>query len=85
MAVDKISGSTITLSNRGQLVLPTTVQVNFKDGTNTRLRLPVEVWMTKGTYAWTPGNRSGVASVVVDPDHVLPDDKRKNNTLKAPQ
>lgn len=36
-----------------------------------------------GTYTWTPANRSGVASVIVDPDHVLPDDSRGNNTMKA--
>ena len=30
VAVDKIDGSTITLSNRGQLVLPTTVEVTSK-------------------------------------------------------
>ncbi|MGH9588267.1 MAG: M1 family metallopeptidase, partial [Acidobacteriaceae bacterium] len=84
VAADKINGSTITLSNRGQLVLPTTVQVNFKDGTSTRLRLPVEVWMTKGTYTWTPDNKSGVESVIVDPDHLLPDNNRGNNSMKAP-
>lgn len=83
VAVDKISGSTVTISNRGQLVLPTTVQVNFKDGTNTRIKLPVEVWMTKGTYTWTLQNPSGVASVIVDPDHVLPDDNRGNNRMTA--
>lgn len=83
VAVDKISGSTVTLSNRGQLVLPTTVQVNFKDGTSTRIKLPVEVWESQGTYSWTLLNQSGVAEVIVDPDHVLPDDDRGNNTLKA--
>ena len=84
VAVEKIDGSTVTIRNRGQLVLPTTVQVNFKDGTNTRVKLPVEVWMAKGTYTWTLGNKSGVALVVVDPDHVLPDDDRGNNRMTAP-
>ncbi|MFZ0663017.1 MAG: M1 family metallopeptidase [Acidobacteriaceae bacterium] len=84
VAVDKIDGNTITISNRGQLVLPTTVQVNFKDGTSSRLRLPVDIWMSRGTYTWTPENKSGVASVTVDPDHVLPDDNRSNNSMKAP-
>lgn len=83
VAVDKIDGATITLSNRGQLVLPTTVEVIFKDGTKTRLRLPVEVWESQGTYTWTPRNNSGVAEVIVDPDHILPDDDRANNAMKA--
>ncbi len=84
VAVDKIEGSTVTLSNRGRLVLPTTVQVTFKDGTSTRVRLPVETWMQKGTYTWTLQNKSPIASVVVDPDHQLPDDDRSNNTMQAP-
>ncbi len=50
VAVDKIDGNTVTLSNRGQLVLPTTVEATFQDGTKARILLPVETWMAKGTY-----------------------------------
>jgi aminopeptidase N len=83
VAVDKIEGSVVTLSNRGQLVLPTTVEVTFTDGTKTRTKLPVETWMSKGTYTWTLENKSPIASVIVDPDHVLPDDDRSNNEKKV--
>ena len=83
MAVDKIEGSTVTLSNRGQLVLPTTVEVTFKDGSKTRQKLPVETWLSKGTYAWTLDSKSPIASVTVDPDHLLPDDDRTNNSKTA--
>jgi len=83
VAVDKIDGGTVTVSNRGQLVLPTTVEATFKDGSKTRILLPVETWMTKGTYTWTPESKSPIAMVVVDPDHVLPDDDRSNNAMKA--
>jgi hypothetical protein len=84
VAADKIDGATVTLSNRGQLVLPTTVEATFTDGTKTRVKLPVETWMTKGTYTWTPDSKKTLASVVVDPDHQLPDDDRANNSAKAP-
>ncbi len=84
VAVDKIDGSTVTLSNRGKLVLPTTVEVTFKDGSKTRQRLPVETWLKQGTYTWMLDNASGVAKVVADPDHVLPDDDRANNEKTAP-
>ncbi len=84
VAADKIDGATVTLSNRGQLVLPTTVEATFTDGTKTRVKLPVETWMTKGTYTWTPDSKKTLASVVVDPDHQLPDDDRGNNEVKAP-
>jgi aminopeptidase N len=49
VAVDKIDGDTVTLSNRGQLVLPTPVEATFSDGTKTRFVLPVETWLSKGT------------------------------------
>ena len=84
VAADKIDGAAVMLSNRGQLVLPTTVEATFTDGTKTRVTLPVETWMSKGTYAWTPDSKKMIASVVVDPDHVLPDDDRANNLVKAP-
>jgi aminopeptidase N len=84
VAAEKIDGSTVTLSNRGQLVLPTTVEATFTDGTKARVKLPVETWMSKGTYTWTPDSKKAIASVLVDPDHVLPDDDRGNNSMKAP-
>ena len=83
VAVDKIDGGTVTLSNRGQLVLPTTVEATFQDGSKTRVLLPVETWMQKGTFTWTPQSKSPIAMVVVDPDHVLPDDDRSDNVLKV--
>ena len=83
VAVDKVEGSTVTISNRGQLVLPTTVEVTFRNGEKTRIKLPVETWLSKATYLWTVSNASPVAEVVVDPDHVLPDDDRSNNVKKV--
>ena len=77
VAVEKIDGKTVTLSNLGQLVLPTPVEVSFRDGTKERLVLPVETWLKSGTHIWSL--EKPVASVVVDPDHVLPDDNRSNN------
>jgi len=85
VAVEKIDGSSVTLSNLGQLVLPTPVEVTFKDGTKTRITLPVETWLTKGTYVWTLEHKSPIALVLVDPDHMLPDDNRGNNEVKADQ
>ena len=79
VSVDKIEGSTVTISNHGQLVLPTPVEVTFTDGTRQRVTLPVETWLTKGTLTWTLENKTPIASVTADPDHKLPDDNRANN------
>ena len=78
MAVTKVEGDTVTLVNQGQLVLPTTVEISYKDGTTTRFRVPVETWESKTEMLWT-GDKP-VASATSDPDHVLPDDDRSNNS-----
>ena len=78
LAVDKVDNKTVTLSNRGQLVLPATVEVKFTDNTSTRFRLPVETWLNKTEATWT--GPKPIASVTIDPDHQLPDDNRTNNT-----
>jgi hypothetical protein len=83
MAVDSVDGSEVAISNRGQLVLPATVEVKFTDKTSTRLQLPVETWLSKATYVWTAEKGKTIESVVIDPDHVLPDDNRGNNEKKA--
>ena len=84
VAVDKVEGTSFTLSNLGQLVLPTPVEVTFRDGTKKRLQVPVETWESKGSYMWNSENAVPIASVTVDPDHVLPDDNRSNNHKTAP-
>lgn len=80
LVVDKIEGPTATITNRGQLLLPTPVEVTFTDGTKQRVKLPVETWLTKATYTWSSDDRKPIASVTLDPDHKLPDDDRSNNT-----
>jgi hypothetical protein len=81
LAVTKIDGDQVTLVNKGQLVLPATVEVRYTDGTTTRFRLPVETWQSKAESVWQ-GDKP-VASVKVDPDHLLPDDDRADNSLEA--
>ena len=82
VSVDKIDGEQVTITNRGQLVLPTTVEADFTDGTKARIKLPIETWLSKKSYTWTLENRTPIATVTADPDHVLPDDDRSNNTKK---
>ncbi len=79
IAVAKIEGNEVTLVNKGQLVLPATVEVTYTDGTKVRFRAPIEAWESKADLMWA-GDKP-IASVTVDPDHVLPDDDRADNTL----
>jgi hypothetical protein len=82
VSIDKIEGQQVTVTNRGQLVLPTTVEAVFTDGTKERVKLPVETWLSKKSYVWTLDSKTPIASVTADPDHVLPDDDQSNNSKK---
>ncbi len=84
VAVDKIAGNVVTISNRGQFVLPTPVEVVFKDGSKLRVKLPVETWLTKGLYEWTIDDKPPIVSVTSDPNHELPDEDRSNNQKTVP-
>ena len=80
---DSANGVTVTIVNNGQLVLPNVVQVNFgKDNTSTRVSIPVETWLSKGSVTLTVPGKQPVVSVMLDPDHKLPDDNRANDVLK---
>jgi len=83
MAVEKIAGAQVTIANRGQLVFPATVEAKFQDGTSVRVKLPVETWMSRTSIVWNVPGGKPVASVVIDPDRVLPDSDRANNQKKA--
>ncbi|MHB1023234.1 MAG: M1 family metallopeptidase [Acidobacteriaceae bacterium] len=79
---DPKQGAQVTIANLGQLVIPTTVQINFQDGTSTRIHLPAETWIQQTAEVLNLDSKQPITSVVVDPDHVLPDNDRSNNTLK---
>jgi hypothetical protein len=81
MAVTKIDGDSVTLENKDQLVLPATLGVKYADGTTASVTIPVEAWEKSGTMTWT--GEKAVASATIDPEHVLPDDNRADNTLDA--
>ena len=83
MAVTAIAttptGSTVTVENRGQLVLPATLELTLADGTKRRITLPAETWIQKTSFGVTVD--APVKSATLDPDHVLPDSDRTNNTF----
>lgn len=49
------------------------------------VKLPVEAWLTKGSYVWDAPAEKKISAVTIDPRHVLPDDDRSNNEKKAEQ
>ena len=55
------------------------MQIGFSDGTRRQLTVPAETWIQQGTAELQLSSTRPVTSVIVDPDHLLPDRDRANN------
>jgi hypothetical protein len=70
----------ITLSNRGQMVLPVQIELRYGDGTTERRDLPVEMWHLGSKFTYRMAGPKQVVGVVIDPRRVYPDVARDNNS-----
>ena len=78
---DPAKGATITIANLDKMVMPSVLEVKYADGSATRIALPAETWILRGrTKVAVPGG-GPIASVTIDPDHVVPDKDRSNNVF----
>jgi len=88
-AVDSVTveeGNTLVhLSNRGGLVMPTSVEIEYADGDDLRIELPVEIWTASDAYVLGLGETAAVRSVTLDPDGMLPDVDRDNDSWTPPE
>ncbi len=75
--------TSIHLSNREGLVMPTTIEIGFTDGSSVRRDFPVEIWVRSDSYTLPLEDAPEVTSVTLDPDQVLPDVDRSNDTWPA--
>ncbi|PWN63101.1 M1 family peptidase [Chryseobacterium phosphatilyticum] len=73
------NGARITVENLGQLPMPTTVQIKFKDGTTNTVKLPIEVWKRNAEWTFKVDSKKEIDQVSLDPDAVVPDVNMKNN------
>ena len=76
-------GTQITVENIGQLPMPTTVLVTFKDGTSQTVKLPVEVWKRNTEWTFQVDSAKEVTQVKLDPASRIPDINVKNNIWPA--
>lgn len=74
------NGVQITVENIGQLPMPTTVQLKFKDGTVQNVKIPVEVWKRNREWKFKVDSNKEIAEVKVDPNAMIPDVNPKNNS-----
>jgi hypothetical protein len=69
----------VYLSNRGTMLMPLEMTLTFVDGTQTTVRLPIEMWNLGSQFVYHVPERLRVTRVEVDPRHALPDVVRANN------
>jgi hypothetical protein len=80
---DPDKGARITVSTRGQLVLPAVMRITFKDGTTSDLIIPVSTWIQSASHTFTVDGRKPIARVIIDPDHRLPQRDRSHGIWSA--
>jgi Peptidase family M1 domain len=78
---DPAKGALLSFQNLDRLVMPATVQIDFKNGSHRRIRLPAETWILKTEATLPIDSTQPIVAVTIDPDHVIPDRNRTNNTL----
>jgi Peptidase family M1 domain len=79
-AVDSIAGQNVYLSNRGTMIMPAELAITFEDGTQTMVRLPIEMWNLGPKFTYRVAGTKRVTRAELDPRAMLPDIDRRNNT-----
>jgi hypothetical protein len=76
------SGAIITLTNKEKIAMPVDLTITQINGKTETLHFPVEIWQRGSTWTFKYPSVSKIATIVIDPDHQLPDIDRRNNTYK---
>lgn len=76
-------GVYITIENFEKMVMPVTLEVKTKSGTISRVKLPVEIWQKNIDWTYKYNSTEEIESIVIDPDHVLPDTNESNNSWRS--
>ena len=76
----------ITVEQRGGLVMPIQLGITYADGTKGKINLPADVWRyDEKSFTYGFFSDKALQKVVADPDEVLADVNRQNNTWTAPE
>ena len=78
---DPAKGALVTVANLDKFAMPAMLKVTFDDGSSTQMRVPVATWMQHTQFdVAVPGGKR-IKRAAIDPDDVLPDVNRANNTF----
>ncbi len=79
-ANDPKKGVSVTIVNQEKMAMPFTLEITLQDGSRMRQKFPVETWIQNRAVTYTFPTTQAVKTVQLDPDGVLPDVNRANNT-----
>jgi hypothetical protein len=79
---DYTQGVDILILNKKQMALPCILELKYRNGTKQRITLPVESWFRDREIRFHKDLSSDLDTIILDPDAVLPDSDRKNNTFR---
>ncbi|MFT4205095.1 MAG: M1 family metallopeptidase [Chitinophagaceae bacterium] len=77
------NGAYITIDNLQKMALPVIIKVTEQNGDSSVVKLPVDIWSRGGKWTFKYDSKSPLKSVVIDPERVLPDIKRNNNSWQG--
>lgn len=77
-----LKGALITIVNKEKIAMPVDLLITQTNGKTENLHLPVEIWQRGGSWTFKYPSDSKIQSIIIDPDHQLPDIDRNNNTYK---
>ncbi len=80
---DPAKGAFVTVANLDRFAMPATLKVTFADGSRRDIRVPVATWMQHTQFDVPVAGDQRIVRATIDPDHVLPDVDRANNTFTA--
>ncbi|MBP4142454.1 M1 family metallopeptidase [Flavobacterium sp. P4023] len=80
---DPKQGIVINIENFEKMAMPVILEVKTKSGKISRINLPVEIWQKNKSWSFKHESTEEIESIVIDPDHILPDSNVTNNTWTA--
>jgi len=80
---DPTAGAIITIANKEKMAMPVDLKITQANGKTETIHLPVNIWQRNDTWKFRYPSTSAIKSIVIDPDHLLPDSDLKNNTYKG--
>ncbi len=78
---DPAKGAMVTVANLDRFAMPAMLRVTYTDGSHTDTRVPAATWMQHTEFAVPVPGTKPIKSATIDPDGVLPDVNRANNTF----